>query len=412
MNIYQALLDNYLEIYQVNLKTGNINFIKNMYHGTSDNISNYCEEILNNIYEEDKNKYIKLVDLNYVSRKIAKDKIIRRLRMKVNGLYKWIYFETIKPADFDKNNPNILYTFKLDDKNIGDITKILLESYVKVLKINLSNDSFSIIKILDDESSDSSINFSTWINNFVAEGNIFKQDEERFMKTLNVQMLKKYFKTNKKLELKYRRKIDDEFKYVCLEISKSTDYTKDNKNLLLKVTNIHETYSLELERKRILEEQAYYDKSTGLLNMNSYINFCEQYVLRKDKNNVAVLFADLNGLKRINDIKGHEEGDKYICKFTKILKDFFGKYLCYRRSGDEFIVIMDKENEEQALKHIKAFKNYLKSFAYPLASVGYCWRENPISIQNLINEAEKYMYKEKLLHYKQYPKFIRTPEEK
>ena len=33
MNIYQALLDNYLEIYQVNLKTGNINFIKNMYHG-------------------------------------------------------------------------------------------------------------------------------------------------------------------------------------------------------------------------------------------------------------------------------------------------------------------------------------------------------------------------------------------
>ena len=41
MNIYQALLDNYLEIYQVNLKTGNINFIKNMYHGTSDNISNY-----------------------------------------------------------------------------------------------------------------------------------------------------------------------------------------------------------------------------------------------------------------------------------------------------------------------------------------------------------------------------------
>jgi len=53
MNIYQALLDNYLEIYQVNLKTGNINFIKNMYHGTSDNISNYCEEILNNIYEED-----------------------------------------------------------------------------------------------------------------------------------------------------------------------------------------------------------------------------------------------------------------------------------------------------------------------------------------------------------------------
>ena len=378
MNIYQALLDNYLEIYQVNLKTGNINFIKNMYHGTSDNISNYCEEILNNIYEEDKNKYIKLSDLNYVSRKIAKDKIIRRLRMKVNGLYKWIYFETIKPADFDKNNPNILYTFKLDDKNIGDITKILLESYVKVLKINLSNDSFSIIKILDDESSDSSINFSTWINNFVAEGNIFKQDEERFMKALNVQMLKKYFKTNKKLELKYRRKIDDEFKYVCLEISKSTDYAKDNQNLLLKVTDIHETYSLELERKRILEEQAYYDKSTGLLNMNSYINFCEEYVLRKDKNNVAVLFADLNGLKRINDIKGHEEGDKYICKFTKILKDFFGKYLCYRRSGDEFIVIMDKENEEQALKHIKAFKNYLKSFAYPLASVGYCWRENPI----------------------------------
>ena len=28
MNIYQALLDNYLEIYQVNLKTGNINFKK------------------------------------------------------------------------------------------------------------------------------------------------------------------------------------------------------------------------------------------------------------------------------------------------------------------------------------------------------------------------------------------------
>ena len=54
---------------------------------------------------------------------------------------------------------------------------------------------------------------------------------------------------------------------------------------------------------------------------------------------VGAAYMDLNGLKEINDRKGHEAGDAFIKKATGVITEVFGDS-AYRLGGDEFAVVM------------------------------------------------------------------------
>lgn len=49
-----------------------------------------------------------------------------------------------------------------------------------------------------------------------------------------------------------------------------------------------------------------------MYNRNKYMDVLDEYKERKI-NDAGVAFFDLNGLKVINDKKGHKAGDTYIC---------------------------------------------------------------------------------------------------
>ena len=55
---------------------------------------------------------------------------------------------------------------------------------------------------------------------------------------------------------------------------------------------------------------------------------------------LAVVMCDINGLKEINDQKGHDAGDKFIVQTAQTLKSVFGKRHVYRFGGDEFIAVL------------------------------------------------------------------------
>ena len=67
------------------------------------------------------------------------------------------------------------------------------------------------------------------------------------------------------------------------------------------------------------------DLLTGVLNRNEMNNRVMQMSLddRSGRANVGVVFADLNGLKQMNDSEGHSAGDKLIRDASKILKKVF-----------------------------------------------------------------------------------------
>jgi diguanylate cyclase (GGDEF)-like protein len=148
------------------------------------------------------------------------------------------------------------------------------------------------------------------------------------------------------------------------------------------------------------------DDLTGLYNRRRFFVLTEQYlkVAIRTKRRLLLLFIDMDDLKWINDHHGHNEGDQALIDFTNILKQSFRESdIIARIGGDEFVVLFvsSDENSERLLTRLdENLKDYndQRSRPYPLSiSVGTAQfdPEYPISIDQLLSEADASMYIQK-----------------
>lgn len=102
-------------------------------------------------------------------------------------------------------------------------------------------------------------------------------------------------------------------------------------------------FAIERNHSRlILQQLSFYDELTGLLNRRGFISMAHPQLKIAQRENweLVVLFADLDGLKNINDNFGHTEGDRALKSVAMILKETFRTSdLIARLGGDEFIVM-------------------------------------------------------------------------
>ncbi|WP_428610187.1 EAL domain-containing protein [Sedimenticola sp.] len=92
-----------------------------------------------------------------------------------------------------------------------------------------------------------------------------------------------------------------------------------------------------------IEHLAHYDMLTGLLNRFSLENRMEQAVLaaKRDQQQLAVLFVDLDRFKYINDSMGHQVGDQLLIEVANRLKSCLRESdIVARIGGDEFVVVL------------------------------------------------------------------------
>src|SRR2546423_994510 len=108
------------------------------------------------------------------------------------------------------------------------------------------------------------------------------------------------------------------------------------------------------ERKRVeaaLQNLSLIDELTGLYNRRGFLAVTEQHLaaIRRNQKVPVVLYADLDGLKQINDSMGHQEGDRALITSAEILKDTFRTSdIVARLGGDEFVVLAAIERDETA----------------------------------------------------------------
>lgn len=152
---------------------------------------------------------------------------------------------------------------------------------------------------------------------------------------------------------------------------------------------------------------AYTDSRTGLVNrtrwnelMNAPASAAEQY---------AILVADLNGLKQVNDTLGHEAGDQMILSLSEILRNSLPRssVIC-RWGGDEFAALLTGVNRELLDQHIQVL--FANGESYNLDhpelpiyfAVGTALSsEHPgLSKNQLFRLADEDMYRNKQLWYK------------
>ncbi len=151
-----------------------------------------------------------------------------------------------------------------------------------------------------------------------------------------------------------------------------------------------------------------YDSLTGVFNRAGFFRFADEMVVeaKEKRQNLFVLFLDLDGLKGINDKFGHDVGDEFIKAMGKIMMQVHKHgQLLMRYGGDEFVVMALNFSHEDAHAYVAQIKEYIDAYneeenkVYKLdASMGYTImnpREKGFDLEELIESADREMYKVK-----------------
>ncbi|MCM8901553.1 diguanylate cyclase [Caldicoprobacter algeriensis] len=153
---------------------------------------------------------------------------------------------------------------------------------------------------------------------------------------------------------------------------------------------------------------SYRDLLTGLYNRR----FAEEEFARWQAFprafSIAVIVADINGLKMINDVYGIQEGDNLLKRAARILMESCRKTdIVVRWDGDEFLILLPHISERAVEKIIERIKSRClqeKDEKIPLSiAFGYAIKKKPVeSLNQIVREAEEMMYCVKLMEEKSY----------
>lgn len=148
------------------------------------------------------------------------------------------------------------------------------------------------------------------------------------------------------------------------------------------------------------------DPLTGVYNrfgMERYFAIVKEKCIDKQMF-LHLSFADIDGLKKINDVFGHEEGDRIIRDTGRILQDEAGEAYVVRYGGDEFVVMGTAFSEQEVESYWTRVQTTIDEYnakheggAVMSISSGYdLVRLDPYSVlDDCIGEADKRMYVEK-----------------
>lgn len=192
-----------------------------------------------------------------------------------------------------------------------------------------------------------------------------------------------------------------------IELESSTRIIEDESGNFLGIEGILRDVTGRKQMEEELRSMSLRDELTGLYNRRGLITLAAQELKMADrlKRGIFILYADLDGLKVINDTLGHEEGDRAIKETAVILKETFrNSDIIARVGGDEFVIIpigtagdnldaitsrlqknIDRQNE-------KISRNYKLSLSVGIA---YYDPENPTTIDELLTMADALMYAQK-----------------
>jgi diguanylate cyclase (GGDEF)-like protein len=145
------------------------------------------------------------------------------------------------------------------------------------------------------------------------------------------------------------------------------------------------------------------DMLTGVMNRNEMNNFVDSLAVSASGKTAGIVFADLNGLKAVNDNGGHEAGDALLKNAANALRDVFAVHEIFRAGGDEFVAIMTDISEDELQE--KAAKLRAAAGKYPdlVFAVGVGFADNVTEVRQALCIADEHMYDDKKRYYEQHP---------
>ena len=187
---------------------------------------------------------------------------------------------------------------------------------------------------------------------------------------------------------------------VDVEVASSPCFYHDTPAMVLLARDI----TAQLRYERDLHALALVDDLTGLQNRRAFSLFAEQELARARRHGrtPVVVFADLDGLKQINDQHGHAAGDAAIRLVANALRSIFRETdIVARWSGDEFVALMvdgSKEASQMIASRLDAAIAAQSPQGLPYvvtASVGASPLDPALPLRDAMERADAELYTQK-----------------
>lgn len=415
--VKNTLLDNFIKLAKVNVLTGEYEFLKYdavMKEDSFENIPNIYEYIEkqvadNLILSEYAVDYLNYSNPEYVKKRIFIDgdkRIVQSYKCKSQTGYIWITFGIVISSEASPENPWVLFYWQNADTNtttMADALSTLSTIYYKILKVNLTNDTFQIIKTSQEERSIFASHLekiSEWWRQFGERGYVYDDDIDAYNEFTDINRLRQFFHENSNgaQSCRYRRRIDDSWRWVQLDLIPSIEYTDDSQILILYVRDIHDEYLKEKRNREALLDKYHRDALTRLYNRHKYNEDIDE-MSKSGIPHLTACYIDVNGLHELNNKLGHEKGDDMLCTIADTLKKYFPDDMVYRIGGDEFIVLSRRLSKSSVENIISRVREDLIKDNYEIAA-GVESGQQELPIHKIIGAAELAMRTDKENYYK------------
>ncbi len=311
------------------------------------------------------------------------------------------------PEDIDLTEDSL----SVNPQNIEKIKKNL-----SLEKIKIFLPSGKVIYSTDPEDI-GTINKNKYFHEIVAKGGSYTKLVEKDLESLegqffSVDVIEAYVPIEKggkflgAFEIYYNiTKIKDQYKMLALRSSVLLFMLASGLVFIVIAISVKASKSIS-ERER-MEKKLYTlsitDELTGISNRRGFFTLAKQQfkIANRTKRKMLLFLVDLDGLKSINDILGHNEGDQALIGTADILKKSFRESdIVARIGGDEFAVLAMETIEVTAVRlnsnldayNSKSNKSYNLSLSTGMVRYD---PEHPSSIDEMFSRADKLLYEQK-----------------
>ncbi len=290
-----------------------------------------------------------------------------------------------------------------ETQTFSDISTALAQRYAVIYHVNTVNDHYTEFSTSAQyswvrEGSEGNSFFEECAENM--KESIFEDDLPMMMLSMKKENILNTIAVFGQVNLTYRLLIKGEPQYASLYAVRAAE---DSDYIIIAVSNIDKFKRMELDYKAALEK-AEKDSLTGVKSKHAYVEAeaeLDNRIRKSIQYPFAIVMCDINGLKEVNDLKGHMAGDDYIRAASAVICDSFSHSPVFRIGGDEFTVILKgrdydcrSELAEKMRKNLEKNKhNGMPLLAFGIAEFD---ADMDIRVQDVFERADKLMYENKV----------------
>ena len=426
-HIAKALSKDYIYIYYVNLKTDG--FVEYSSHTSADDLAMEREsesffaaarrDAKTALYPDDQQRFLDAFSKENILDTLDRYGVFRlTYRLMVDGVPTYV---SMKAARMEQDEDHLIVGISNVDAQMRhqEALERVKEERITYTRISaLSGDYIAIYTV--DPQTDHYVEYSAIRDyedlGFAKQGEdffskarsdgartLYTEDLDLYLSVVTKQNILDTIARNGVFTLTYRLMLGGAPTFVNLKAGMIEE--KDGPQLIVGLLNVNEQVRRDQEYARALSEErnkANFDALTGVKNKHAYVDVearLNHQIEEGERVEFALVVCDVNGLKKINDSRGHQAGDRWLQRARTIICRIFKNSAVFRVGGDEFAVLVQGADYAHVDEQMAAFNahnlDYARRGDITIAAGMARYAEGDRSVAAVFERADAQMYQNK-----------------